>query len=557
MDMENLIPQRAPLEDMEDAFVGDAEAMPHKTLRRRYPQMPLMIMPRYQGDFLERRKEIFPDRSPDRTAADPTNLQDFSRPDEWLKHQEQPYPREILDWFYERNKPSDDNDTLKQWDDRAWEPWEAPEWSEDVVMRLRNIPKERLPQTFKLPSERPAKVAMAFIDRFRAPEPSAVVASFLLRHSHTITIPLSQSMPRTAMTLDILNNSKIKGQVIKNRGDMRNPANVRAFPDPGRSNPGQGLWAFRTTSGRSTYQTYFQFVPEEGTNEVKNLKVRVTCTCPSWLWWGGLFNAISGQGRDAGEPYLYGPIRFPIVPTGTRTIVKDPSVRDPSHEFVACKHMIRCIEWLESNRLEPPSAEAEVPPAERVEVELRPGVDIEELRIPSYLVNVKSQNPVRGILRQWKDMSIEDRDTFIKSLDSPAHLLYMGYRFPSTAAYTVLDQLERKKFPPGFKSRIDKAKRDFQRVLQQVRRFKQQHGERMAADENTWDEGDLGKKWLGMSEDSRKKYVSGLTDPADVYSIFLMFPKHSLELVIGKLRELLKDSQHKKMAEEYLRDLLP
>jgi hypothetical protein len=547
-DMEYLFPNSTPLEDMAEAYKGVVENLPRKTLRKRYQQQPLMIKPQYSGDFLEKLKE----EQRDLTAADQTNLKDFSCPEEMLKHQEEPYPRDMTDYWIERNKPVD-NKTLKEWDDRAWSPQEAPEWSEDLIERLRGVPKQVVDRLFKLPGRAPARVASSFLDRFRRPDPSTVVASFLLNGSPLFSLP-AEKQQRIAMTIELLKSSKIKGRPIDHRGDRRDPRTVGVAPSMAESKPDKGLWAFRTSSGKGNYITFFQFIPEKGKERVRDLKVRVSCSCPSWLWWGGIYNAFTGS--QGGEPFLYGPVHFPPVNPTTRPMLVAPNVRDPGREFIACKHMLSCIPYLENNRL--PYPEVSVPPAERVEVEIPPEMEVEELRIPVYLNRraIENQEPIKGVLKRWEGMGLPERDEFIKDLDSPAHLLYMGYRFPGTAATSVLDQLERKKFSPGWKPRIDKAKRDFGRVIQQVRRFRSQHGARMAAEEKTWDEAELRKDWLGMSESKRKDYVEALDDPVDVYSIFLMFPKHSLPLVLGRLREMLKDSKHEKEAEEYLRQLL-
>jgi hypothetical protein len=375
-----------------------------------------------------------------------------------LKHQENPYPRDMTDEFIEINKPVD-NETLELWDDREWSQGEAPEFSEDLLTRLRNTPKIHHAEILKDLSKPSLRVAGSFLDRLLVPDPSKVVASFLLENSPLFEPLFAQN--RTAMTIDLLSRS-----MIKNRGV--NPQGVNATAAAALSKPGKGLWAFRTSSGKQSYITYFQFIPERGKENVTDLKVRVSCSCPSWLWWGGLYNAY--KGIVGGEPFLYGPIHFPIPPRpskkgkgvgGFRTLLLDPVVRDPGHRFVACKHMLACIPWLRSNKLQYP--EVEVPPAERVEVDIPKEMEPEELRIPTWVNKrvIENQEPIKGILRKWKTMPLEERDAFIKNLESPSHLIYMGYRFPSEAAYAVLDQLSRRSIIPGLRPRVEKAKRDF------------------------------------------------------------------------------------------------
>ncbi len=61
------------------------------------------------------------------------------------------------------------------------------------------------------------------------------------------------------------------------------------------------------------------------------LDVRTSCTCPAWLWWGAQFNATMND-------YRYGPIFPKFAP---------PDIRDKDRNFLACKHIIACIPWLQ------------------------------------------------------------------------------------------------------------------------------------------------------------------------------------------------------------------
>ena len=538
-DMVNLFPNRDPVEDMEDAYEGDTEVMPKKTLRNRYMQQPLMLRPEYKGDILEQLKIRKPGIRPENImqADDQTNLKDFSDPEEMLKHQEEPYPRVVVDDFiqFDTPDPGRGNQTLKDYDDRGWEKEEAPEMSEDLIDRFRGkgVPRSH-PKNPKLPV-RARRVAMSFINQ----------------------LIYGKRVKTAAMTLEGLKRSRLNGKIMHIDGVAPAPIVDRRFSDPQ-----HGLWTFKT--GKGAYTTTFEFVPEEGKEQVRDLKVNVNCSCPSWLWWGGLFNAFRNE-------YLYGPIHFPRMPLPTPgqkkpaiPLLIEPKKRDPGRQFLACKHMIACIPFLADNKLlYAPKVEEErkLSPEEIVEIEK--GIKDEDLRtigLPPYLSRgvIENQQPVKGILRKWKTMPMEDRDTFIKELESPAHLLYMGYRFPASAARPVLDQLTIRghEFPPGWRARFERAKAVFKGYGDQVRDLMRRRGVKMAADTKEWDEDELNKAWLEMSEDERKKYVNSIKDPAGVYSVFLMSPKHSLGYVLVRLRDMLKDSKTEKEAEEYLRHFL-
>ena len=138
-DMENLFHPRNLLDEMEDASEGNYDIQPRRTLRERpYGPQPLIVRPKYKGDFLEQLKEPFQGKSLEYTAADSENLKDFSDPEEMLKHQEQPYPRVVIDDFYDVNRPGEDagGEDLKEWWDRSWNEGDSPEISEDKWLRM-------------------------------------------------------------------------------------------------------------------------------------------------------------------------------------------------------------------------------------------------------------------------------------------------------------------------------------------------------------------------------------------------------------------------------------
>jgi hypothetical protein len=147
-DMGERFPPYTFMENLEDASSGSYEELPRKTLRERsYGKSPLMIKPTYSGDFLEKLKSPIQGKPLEVESSDPTNLLDFSSPEEMLKHQEEPNPRVILDQFIEGPGRTTDDDNwdsrdrdLKDFDDRAWDVYEAPEMSEDSLSRTWGNP---------------------------------------------------------------------------------------------------------------------------------------------------------------------------------------------------------------------------------------------------------------------------------------------------------------------------------------------------------------------------------------------------------------------------------
>ena len=99
-DMHNLFPSMTPMENLEDAASGEFTSQPKKTLRERpYTSNPIKVVPKYEGDFLEKLKKkplegkpVMPVETVVRLSGNPENLLDFKGPDDILKHQEKPHP---------------------------------------------------------------------------------------------------------------------------------------------------------------------------------------------------------------------------------------------------------------------------------------------------------------------------------------------------------------------------------------------------------------------------------------------------------------------------------
>lgn len=405
-DMHNLFEPRPLLEEMADAASGAYENMPRRTLRyRHYGPQPLMIKPKYEGDFLEKLKEKAK-RIYGRfmEAASSENLLDFSMPSEWLKHQEQPHPRDLRDYFYEFDRPGDwvGMKTLRDYYDRGWDDTDSPEMSEDKLMRMYKSP---------LPKRKPVK------DVFRA---SSVIANWLL-DNYPRDLYLDMRNSRVAKMLRELENSMIYTKQKGWRKPDSNGVTVRLK----RAEPRVGRWTFYTTSGRDTYNTVFQFVPSGTTRDTDKLHVRVSCSCPSWLFWGAQYNAVM-------QDYLYGKIRPKFVP---------PVDRDPWNRFLVCKHVLACIPVVSRYRLAPISEDV------RKRIQREPKIKVvkgpeEKVRIPEYLKFVEEKPEIKDAVEKWDTWSRGKRKKFIEDLEKVDDVNFMAHRFPETATQFVVKKLK-------------------------------------------------------------------------------------------------------------------
>jgi len=384
-DMENLFPPPTPIEDMEEAAEGAYDLQPSKTLRRRdYGPMPLIVKPEYSGDFLEKlRSGVY--------AANSENLWDFSMPSEWLKHQESPHPREILDWYYDINRPGPDvgQKTLQEYNDRGWDDTDAPEMSEDKINRM-----------------------------YRAP---VVVANWLME-----TMPIEGTIdlrsPRVAKLLNDLEKTSLTTKLKGKRKPDSSGVTVRLS----RAEPSRGRWTFKTTSGKDVYTTVFQFIPSGTVRDVDRLNVRVSCTCPSWLFWGAQYNAVMGD-------YLYGKIVPKFVP---------PVKRDPKREFLVCKHVLACIPLVSRYRTSPVTVTLKKRLQKEPEYEVDTKGFKEKLRIPDDLKYVVSEPDIKDAIKKWDTWSLARRKKFIMGLDDVDKISFMAHRFPKTATGFVVNKLK-------------------------------------------------------------------------------------------------------------------
>lgn len=454
-DMHNLFPPMTPMENLEDAASGDYVSQPKRTLRERpYTPNPIKVMPKYEGDFLEKLKEkslegvpVMPLETVVRLSANPENLWDFKGPDEWLKNQQRPHPRNLVDKYYEMTKPGEGagSDDLEDFHDRGWDNEDAPEISEDKVTRMFKsplVPPMKVP--FRTASQR---VVASFLAEKCCPSAGAVVANYLM-DCFPVEIELDLRT-KTAMLLKDLAegssiNTKLKG--TRKPGD----AGVTVEKDgpimtsvPGvtvrakRYEPAEGRWTFTTSSGTKPknwkywpYTTIFQFIPYHNVRDTHKLHARVSCSCPSWIFWGAQYNAYMND-------YLYGGIRPKFAP---------PKTRDKEGNFLVCKHVLACLPLVSRFRL------GEISPALRKRIEkapkvkILPGIPDEVLKIPKELEDIGLKPHIKEIEKNW-DLKPRARASWIKKLEEPDELVYITHRFPEASHLVAARLKELAKIP--------------------------------------------------------------------------------------------------------------
>jgi hypothetical protein len=416
-DKGNLFPNPTPTEDMEEGSEDIHDIQPQPTLRTRpYGQMPLVVRPEYQGDFLQKLLDRFKNKS----ASDSNNLLDFSMPSEMLKHQEEPCPRDIQDEFYECNRPGEGAgyDVLKDYYKRDWEPTDAPEMSEDKILRMRlpGIPGKTFNKVFRSAK----KVLSAFLKKTSRPDPQIVVAKYLME-----VCPMElgdQDNIRVAKLIGEFQNTQIYTESKGRRKPDHSGVSVRLF----RAEPRVGRWTFRTSSGKDTYITIFQFIPDRRIVETTKLHVRVSCTCPSFLFWGAQYNAVMGD-------YFYGKIRPKFTP---------PKKRDPEGRFLVCKHILACIPIVSNYRLQTVSEEVRKRLKGPAKIELIKEIPEEKLHIPKDLLHIGDLPEMKKIIDQWEKMSRIKKRTTILGLKDPEEVAFMAHRFPNTATVFVVEKLK-------------------------------------------------------------------------------------------------------------------
>jgi hypothetical protein len=436
-DTENLFPELPQLEDMEDAASGEKTIIPRKTLRNKDYQVmeqPLTVRPDYHGDFLDKlREEVYKNKSAE-------SLLDFDMPSDLAKYIPETQPRDLQDEFYDINRPGEGAgyDTFKQYYDRGWDEDDAPEMSEDKVLRERGWENKK-PQ--KKPTKNlfnlKEKVVNAFItqqDDFRA---QSVIAKFLMELMPE-EVDLTINNLRVAKLLRDFDKSLI---YTKEKG-WRKPEGEGVSARLIRAEPRVGRWTFMTTSGKESYTTVFQFIPQGSVRDPNKLHVRCSCTCPSWLFWGAQYNAVMND-------YLYGPIKPKFTP---------PKKRDPTGRFMVCKHVLACIPVVSKYKVNV------IEPTVKERIKKTPKIEIqkgfkEKLRIPNELVGFARRSDIKEAVRTWKSMPDNDRREFIMGLDSPGAVSFMAHRFPDTATGYVVEKLKEMSMKERMSSFRDWARR--------------------------------------------------------------------------------------------------
>lgn len=517
-DMYNLIPTKDPIENLEDAASGSQENLPKKTLRdRSYGPQPLMIQPEYRGDFLE--QGIMPKIVEGESSE---NLNDFDMPEEMLKHQEQPYPRDLTDEFYDINKPGPDvgMELFKDYNDRSWDPSDSPEMSEDKLIRMQDTPKmiiQKGPKVLRILSRH----MNGGID------PQRVVSAFLLDQIPEIDINLENS--RVAMTLNDLSRTQ-----IYSKGGYKdlNYHGVQVFPGRG-SNPKIGKWVFRTSSGGPVYTTVFQFIPQGTLRDASRLHVRVSCTCKAWLFWGSQYHA-SMQG------YLQGKLIPKFAP---------PKKRDPQEKCLVCKHVLAAIQLVKRYKL--PELSAEIKKKLQKEPKIRVKKVIpEKLHIPNELLPIGERKKIKDIESRWDTMGDRKRSDLIMRLTDPDEIVYLAHKFPETATGYVARRLLEIQNMPGASPTVKKKAAEYLADLPDAP--PEEKAEVVLPPElKKIDSGKIGpgllKRLPGYSSVERERLINQMSPKVEEQVDLLAYLAYGfndnpeiLEIILNKLKEVAK-----------------
>lgn len=442
-DMHNLFPPRTWGEELEESETDSYETQPRRTLReRQYGPMPLIVKPKYKGDFLERLKE----RALPREAASPYNIYDYSMPSELLKHIEEPIPDDRTHGYIERNRPGPGAgmDTIRDWYDRGWDPTDSPEMSEDKWLRMKESPKGRpwspalnKPQYRNVPEEMldsAKRIAGSFMQRqsgISGPDPAVVIASHLMT-LFPVELVLDLRRSKLAIMLEDLFESQYFSD---KRHGYRSVSTSGVTAYMTKADPRRGLWIFKVQPQTPTgpqkslpapYTVIFEAIPRGNVRDVKKLHVRCSCTCPSWLWYGAQYNAFMND-------YLYPPLRPKFLP---------PRRRDPQKKFLCCKHVIACLSLMVGQKIEVPKSRRE-----RVRRMVKPKMRLEkvpeEVKIPEDLRHFEEEPEMKTLIDRWDRMSYAGRRRAINRMDDPDRLSFMAHRFPETATLVVADRLKR------------------------------------------------------------------------------------------------------------------
>lgn len=537
-DMHNLFPPRDYVENLEDAESGAYEKQPRRTLReRQYTPKPLVIIPKYTGDFLDKLRSPIEGKPLEVEAANPENLWDFSMPSEWLKHQEHPHPRVILDKFYSVAKPGEGagEEDLKDYWNRSWAPNEAPPWSDDVVQRQWQAPVRN----------RAAKVASLFLSKqlhnHSDHDVGNIIAAYLLEEL-PIELILDTATTRTAMLMQDFEKALI---TTKTKG-TRKPDVAGVSVRLRKAEPRVGRWSFTTSSGTQPYTTVFQFIPHSRVRDTSKLHVRVSCTCPSFLFWGAQYHAVM-------KDYLYGGIRPKFSP---------PRQRDPHGTFLVCKHILACIPLVSRYRV------SIMPAAVRKRIKKTPKIKVikgpeEELRIPKSLEKIGDRPKIQEIVDKWEE-SPRKRRGWIMKLDDPEEVDYFAHRFPQTSTGLVAERLKQLSKKPATKKEALKFLKEL-KDSKEVKEVPEVKKVKIPAplkkfENNVQLQSDL-QDW--GDEEKKSKFITSQTDPDTLAYLAYKFhdDDQAISEIIDKLREISKDEdgqmgQHRIRAEHWLRDII-
>jgi len=536
-DMENLFHPNNLLEEMEEVSKGPWDAQPRPTLREKpYGQQPLLIKPKYKGDFLDKLRELEQGKEVDFYAADSENLKDFSDPEEMLKHQEHPYPRVVLDDFYEVAKPGEGagGDDLKQYWDRGWSENESPEISEDQWLRMWVKPTAA-PGDTKMARSVLASYMTDMINQETGLKSSNVVAAYLLQRFPMEAL-LNFGNVRIAKLLGDFQQSLIHGKKHLNSNGVTARL-VRAEPRVGR-------WTFATSSptSKKEHTTIFQFIPHGTTRDPKKLHVRVSCSCPSWLFWGAQYHA-------ALENYLYGKIRPVFAP---------PRKRDKEGTFLVCKHVLACIPLVSRYKL------SEIPDEIRERIKRAPKFRVEDtgeiIHIPKDLSGVGKRPKIKKLIKEWEE-NPRTRKKLLSGINDPEEVAFIAFRFPSTATALAAERLQQLAAKPNLQKKALK-------FLSKIEKESGSETIKEVAIPTTLKSFDANTKFQNQirglekkSQLAQKRFVTGQKSPDAVAYIAHKFNHNHeiLSLAIERLHDLtrtVRGQKDKEKATQWLKTIL-
>ncbi len=480
-DMHNLFPPMTPMENMEEAAGGDYVSQPKRTLRERpYTPNPIKVMPKYEGDFLDKLRERLEGKPvmPLETvvlSANPENLWDFKGPDEWLKHQQKPHPRNIVDQYYEMTKPGEGggSDVLEDLYDRSWDNEDAPEISEDKITRMfKNPVGPSMNVPFHSASQRVASSYM-YDQECSTPSSKVVLANFL--SNCFVDFKLDLRKDKTAMLMkDLAQNASIStSKGTRSPGGASVTVNDKTgfitVGDTGvtvshKTNiPDKGLWVFTTRSSTPPpkvpysdsqwpwpYTTSFQFIPYGYVRRTPLLHVRVSCTCPSWIFWGAQYNSYM-------DDYLYG---------GIRPKFGKPGKRDKDGNFLVCKHVLACLPYVSKYKLGEVSEKQRKTLKKKPALKILPGIPGEILRIPKDLEHIALEPHIKEIEKNW-DLSPKSRSSWIRKLEKPDELVYLSHRFPESS-HLIAQRLKALTKIPEIAKKAEKGLEEVEEIEKKV-----------------------------------------------------------------------------------------